>query len=81
MTLKLAHQETRMPKALRKLCLLSVMTLAVVFAVLSSPRAVAASQPCRIMHFACQSPLIDCCCGFRFICAGSFSQCQSFCGN
>jgi hypothetical protein len=81
MTLKLAHQETRMPKALHKLCLLSVMTLAVVFAILSGSRTAAASQPCLIKHFGCPPEFIDCCCGTRFICAGSFSQCQSFCGN
>jgi hypothetical protein len=71
-----------MSKALRKLCLLSVMTLAVVFAILSSPRTAAASQPCLIKHFGCpEEGFIDCCCGTRFICAGSSAECQSFCGN
>jgi hypothetical protein len=68
-----------MPKALRKLCLISM--LALVLPVLPSPRGAEASQPCLINHFGCGSERIDCCCGTRFICAFSSAQCQSFCGG
>jgi hypothetical protein len=68
-----------MPKALRKLCLLSVMTLAVVFAVLSTPRTAAANEPCLVWHFQCQEPLFDCCCGSQAFCTGTSSECDSFC--
>jgi hypothetical protein len=70
-----------MPKALRKLCLLSVMAFAVIFSVLFTPRtASAAREACQVMHFGCDPELIDCCCGFTAFCAWSLSQCDSVCG-
>lgn len=68
-----------MPKALRKLCLLSVMAFAVVFAILSTPRTAAAGQPCLVQHFQCQDPLFDCCCGFHAFCTGTSTECDNFC--
>jgi len=68
-----------MPKAFRRLCLLSLMTLAVAAAVASGPRSAAASEPCRIRFDACEDPLMDCCCGFKHICIGP-EGCADFCG-
>ncbi len=68
-----------MPKAFRKLCLLSVMASAIVFAVLSAPRSAEATQACLIKYRQCPEPFIGCCCGTRVTCVGSISACQSFC--
>jgi hypothetical protein len=68
-----------MPKAFRKLCLLSVMASAVVLAVLSAPRNAEATQACLIKYRQCPEPFIGCCCGTRVTCVGSIAACQSFC--
>jgi hypothetical protein len=68
-----------MPKAFRKLCLLSVMASAMVFAFLSAPRSAEATQACLVKHHLCPEEFVDCCCGTRLACVGSIAACQSFC--
>lgn len=68
-----------MPKAFRKLCLLSILASAVVLAVLSAPRNAEATQACLVKYRQCPESLLDCCCGTRVTCAGSIAACQSFC--
>ena len=64
-----------MPKAFRKVCLLSVMATAVVLAVISAPRSAEATQACLIKYHQCPEPFVGCCCGTRVYCVGSLSAC------